>query len=171
MLGNICVRPRAPYRRHHRPLLFLALLGPGLLLGACGKSGGSGDGKATPTIGPVSAAAGVVAEARVLPISSASLGLHAGGRVQRIAVTEGQAVKAGDELLRVAGGAQAASVLDAEAALRAAEAGLARVERGSTADTLTAAEAAVEMADAQLRAATARVNAADAGLNLSLIHI
>ncbi len=140
-----------------------ALLGLSLFVGACGRSDG-GDGTATPTIGPVGGVAGVLAEARVLPVSSVALGLRGGGRVLKIAVEEGQAVKAGAELLRVSGGAQAAALLDAEAALRAAEAGLAQVQKGAAAETLAASEAAVEVADAELRAATARVSAADAGL-------
>ncbi len=140
-----------------------AILGLALLVGACGQSNG-GDGTATPTIGPVGGVAGVLAEARVLPVSSVSLGLRGGGRVLKVAVKEGQAVKAGAELLRVSGGAQAASLLDAEAALRAADAGLAQVQKGASAETLAASEAAVDVADAELRAATARVTAADAGL-------
>ncbi len=96
MLGNL--RPRAachPSARRTVASLCLALS-----LAACGQSE-KGDGPATPTIGPVGAASGVVAEARVLPVSSVALGLRSGGRVLKIAVEEGQAVKAGAELLRV----------------------------------------------------------------------
>lgn len=159
MLGNL--RPRAachPSARRTVASLCLALS-----LAACGQSE-KGDGPATPTIGPVGAASGVVAEARVLPVSSVALGLRSGGRVLKIAVEEGQAVKAGAELLRVSGGAQAVALIDAEAALRAAEAGLARVQKGATSDALAAAEAAVEVSEAELRAAGARVAAAAASL-------
>lgn len=142
----------------------LAMLVVAGALAGCGSGSGGDATPAGPTQEPVLAAGSVAAEARVVPERSVALGLRGGGRVDKVAVQEGQAVKAGQELLRLAGGAQAASVLDAAAALRAAEAELARVEKGSAAEVLAAAEAAVEAADAETRAATARVAAADATL-------
>lgn len=88
-------------------LIFLLTLGV-LLLSACGG--------AAPTPAPVlesSAPAAIVAEGRLLPRESLPLAFGARGKVEEILVEEGETVRAGDVLARLAESAQAEAGLAA----------------------------------------------------------
>jgi HlyD family secretion protein len=92
----------------------------------------------------------VVAEAKVVPVQYAALSLPAGGLVAETLVAEGEAVTAGQILLRVESAQQAAGVAQAEAALRGAQARLDELKAGPRPQEIAVAQAAVEAAQAGL---------------------
>lgn len=140
--------------------LFFVAQRQGWLAGG-GSPAATGAPTATP-LPPVTAAGGVVADARVLPVRSAVLSLPSGGRITAIEVEEGQVVEAGETLLRLDSARQASAVLQAEAELAGAQAGLDKVKKGADAETVAAAVAAVEVARADVTAADARIASAQA---------
>jgi len=98
----------------------------------------------------VEAAREVVAEAKVVPVQYATLGLATGGIVSEVLVSEGQDVEAGQVLLRVESAQQAAAVAQAEAGLGRAQAVLDELKAGPRPQEIAAAQAAVEAAQAGL---------------------
>ncbi len=127
------------------------------LLTGCGGAAAPETPSPTPTAAPRAASVRddrLTAEGRVVPLESASLAFATGGLVAEIPAAEGQAVRAGDPLVRLDDAAVAAAVAQAEAGLAAAESALA------------AARAGAEMAAAQQQTAAAGVRAAEAQRDL-----
>ncbi|MHB0877049.1 MAG: HlyD family secretion protein [Anaerolineae bacterium] len=104
----------------------------------------------TPTLAVVQADGRVVAEAKVVPLRSASLSLSTGGVVAAVLVQEGESVQAGQPLLRLASSDQQAAVVQAEAELARAQANLAAQQAGARTEEVQSAQAAVAAAQAQL---------------------
>ncbi len=150
-------------------IAFIALLVVGGVIYAVTGQGGSGAGlQGTPTpaakLPPQRASGDVVAEAEVLPVTSAEVSLAASGIVSDVLVAEGDTVKKDQVLVRLdskqqadaateaqaaldrAKGAQAA----AQAALAKAQAALAQLKAGPRPEDIAAAAAAVTVAQAQL---------------------
>jgi len=149
------------YRPLLRPLviLMMALAATGCAV--------SGDGVADPTSLPSPVTAEdtrVAADGRVVPRRWAGLSSSVGGRVVEIAVEEGQAVHAGEVLLRVDDGPQRVALAEAEAALAGARARLAQLGAGATPEEIAGAEAAVVAARATAQAAEGAAAAARANL-------
>jgi len=92
----------------------------------------------------------VTASGTLLPARWARLGFPMGGRVAEVLVAEGQAVEAGQVLVRLESAELATAVRQAQAALDGARAELARLEAGATAEEIAAAEAQVRAAEAEL---------------------
>ena len=107
-----------------------------------------------------------------------------GGRVTAISVAEGDSVRAGDPIIHLDDAALTAQVMQAAAAVSAAEANLAQVKAGTRAEAIAAAEAAVQQARAERDGAqttssntlairanpqelTAQIDAARAGVKLA----
>jgi HlyD family secretion protein len=95
----------------------------------------------------------VSAEGKIVPARDATLAFRMAGRVEKIAVTEGEAVKAGDVLIELesadlrAGVAQAqAAVAQAQAAVALAQAQLDQITAGPRPEEIAAAEAQVKAA-------------------------
>jgi len=103
---------------------------------------------------PVKETHQVVAEAMVVPVQYAALSLPIGGIMAETLVAEGEAVEAGQVLLRVESTQQAAAVAQAEAALRGAQARLDELEAGPRPQEIAVAQAAVEAAQAGLAKVT-----------------
>lgn len=101
-------------------------------------------------IPPVKAPDVVVADAKVVPASSAALSLSTGGIVTDVLVREGERVEAGQVLLRLDAEAQKAAVEQAKAALQRAEAQLAQMKAGARPQEIEAAKALVDVAQAHL---------------------
>ncbi len=99
---------------------------------------------------PVKADNRVQAEARVVPVRYAALSMAGGGIVDEVLVTEGEAVAAGQPILRIESAQAAASVAQAEAGLRRAQAQLDLLRAGARPEEVVAAQAAVDVAQAQL---------------------
>ncbi len=89
---------------------------------------------------PVKAAGQIVAEARVMPVRSATLSLSPGGVVSQVLATEGDRVEAGQVLVRLETRDLELQLAQAEANLAAAEAKLSQLKRGPTAEDLAAAQ-------------------------------
>lgn len=118
----------------------------------------------------------VVADARVVPVQEAQLSLSASGIIEEILVKEGQAVKAGDLILRLAASQQKVAVARAQATLQGAQAHLAQLQAGAREPELAQAQAALSAAQTRydrlakaslpgnIAAAEASVAAAQAGL-------
>lgn len=91
---------------------------------------------------PVTGAGGIIADARVAPLSGAELAFPTGGVVAEVSVREGQTVRSGDVLARLAGYEQAESeVAAAQQALLAARQALEEAQRVGP---LLAAQAALD---------------------------
>lgn len=95
----------------------------------------------------------VSAEGRIVPARDATLAFRMAGRVEKISVKEGEAVKEGDVLIQLesadvrAGVAQAqAAVAQAEAAVALAQAQLDQITAGPRLEEIAAAEAQVKAA-------------------------
>ncbi len=106
--------------------------------------------EATEALPAVKAGNEVVADAVVVPVQSARLSLPTGGIVAEVLVAEGDAVEAGQVLLRLESARQAAAVAQAEAQLLRAQSTLAELQAGPRAQEIEAAQSAVEAAQAQL---------------------
>lgn len=99
---------------------------------------------------PATVANSVVADARVVPVQSAELSFPTGGVVAELPVTEGDPVTAGQLLVKLNSARQEASLAQAEAELRRAQASLAETVAGSREQEIAAAQAGVEAALAEL---------------------
>ncbi|MCU0492329.1 MAG: HlyD family efflux transporter periplasmic adaptor subunit [Chloroflexaceae bacterium] len=141
-------------------------LGLLLSLSACNLSGGQ------PTPPPATVASGPTApasrssvggatQARVVPVQHAALSLPMSGVVAEVLVSEGQAVQAGQPLLRLEQARTEASIAQAEAAVQAARAGYEKLRAGATPEQIAIAEAQLNQAQAQVRQVQGGVTASD----------
>ena len=96
----------------------------------------------------------VTAEGEVQPLRSANLSSQTGGQVAEVLVSQGDAVGAGDALIRL-------DAADLENALKQAEAGLAAAQAGQK-----AAEAQLSVAQSGIQSANSGITAAEAQLAL-----
>lgn len=133
-------------------LLLAAALG-GVIYVLLGRGGGQAtlpvDGEES-LVPPVRAQTTVVADAKVVPVRSAALGMPVGGIVAEVLVEEGQRVQAGEVLLRLSRARQEAAVAQARAEVQRAQARLAQLQQGALPQEIEAAAAAVDVARAQL---------------------
>jgi multidrug efflux pump subunit AcrA (membrane-fusion protein) len=109
-------------------------------------------------IGPHASAGTVAASGEVVPAQGAQLSFPISGRVQTIAVTEGDEVQSGDVLVALETGLLETGVAQAQAALKAAQAHRALLEAGPRPGDLAAAQAQVQAAEARLAQAIAQRN-------------
>jgi HlyD family secretion protein len=131
-------------------VVVVAVLAAAAVLVASAGSGGVG-GAASPTpLPPVSASDTVVAEARVMPKSRATVSAAVPGTVSRVAVVEGGRVAAGTVLVELDPTTARADVAAAQAALDAATA-----RATQAAATVTQAAAEADRAAAAVRSARA----------------
>ena len=110
-----------------------------------------------------SASGTVVASGEVVPAQEADVSFTVSGRVQAVAVVEGDEVQAGQVLATLETDLLEANVAQAEATLEAAQAQLALVKAGPRPAEITAAEAQVEAAQAVLAQAAAQRDQPDVG--------
>jgi HlyD family secretion protein len=106
--------------------------------------------------GPRSGGDAVVASGEIVPAQEAQLGFTVSGRVQAVAVAEGDEVRTGATLVRLETIILEADLAQAEAALAAAQAQLAHLEAGPRAGEVAAAEAQLEAAEGALAQAVAQ---------------
>jgi HlyD family secretion protein len=93
----------------------------------------------------------VEAEGRVVPVRGVTLSLASGGTVAEVLVVEGQAVRAGQVLLRLSTAQQAtAAVAQAQAAARRARAYAAQLRAGPRTQEIDAARGTLAVAQARL---------------------
>jgi HlyD family secretion protein len=123
-----------------------------------------------------SAPRAVIAKGVVLPVERAALSMATGGIVAELLVREGQAVEAGDVILRLRSERQQAALAEAEAGLAAATAQLETLKAGARPQEIAVAQAGLAAARARVgrlqeggregdvAAATANLNAAQAAL-------
>jgi HlyD family secretion protein len=161
-LGVRLGRDSAPWLRGTAALAALAVLATLGTAQGCGTSGEPGEPTPLPPIAPTG---DVVADAVVVPVQRAELSFQRPGRVARVRVAEGDAVAAGDELVRLDGADEAAAVLQAQADLAAAEADLEALRAGPSAAQVAAAEAGVAAAEASARSAGSAAAGAKASLD------
>jgi len=104
------------------------------------------------TVQPAAAATTneVVAEAVVVPVQFATLRMPAGGIVAEVLAQEGDAVEAGQVILRLQDVHQRAAVAQAEASLASARSHLAALEAGPRSQEVAAAQASLDAAQARL---------------------
>ena len=122
----------------------IVLISLSLLITACSSAGGAAT--ATPeAIEPVAAESTIIAEGRVEPVHYAEIAFTASGRISNILVTEGQTVKAGDELIRLG---DASDTQYAAAQLELVSAKKALTDLSNTAGT-DLAQAVIDLKDAQ----------------------
>lgn len=91
----------------------------------------------------------VVAQGRVLPGRYAELSMTSNGVIAEVLVATGDAVKAGQSLVRLDAARPQAAVNEAQAQLRTAEAQLARAKVGATEAEIASAQAQVASAQAE----------------------
>jgi HlyD family secretion protein len=103
-----------------------------------------------PAQAPVQADSRVVADAKVVPARSAGLSLPTGGIVAEVLATEGQEVAAGQVLVKLESGRQAAAVAQAGAQLERARAGLAELKAGARDEERRSALSSLDAAQARL---------------------
>ena len=101
----------------------------------------------------------VVAEAKVVPLSNAALGLPISGVIAEVVVQEGAAVQAGDVLVRLDNNVPQARLARAEAQLDNAKAQLRRLLEGAQPEEIEVARA--QLAQAQLAQTRSSVSAED----------
>lgn len=117
----------------------------------------------------------VSAKAVITPYKKATLSFRTAGRLQEILVSEGQAVKAGQVLARLAAQNLDQAVLQAEANLKSAQAQLAKVRSGARPEEIAESEAALAIAQAGVQVreggvlvAQGNLDAAQADLNSAM---
>jgi len=121
----------------------------------------------TPSPAPVDKGLGEVVSAKavVVPYKEARLGFKVVGRLQKVLVSEGQVVTAGQELARLETRDLEQAVRQAEAGLKSAQAQLAKAKAGARPEEVALAEAAVAIAQGDLAAAQATLSSAQANLD------
>ncbi len=153
--------------RHLIPVALIVVIVLGLA--GCSQFPSPGSPATTPTPsgpGKEGGTADVVsAKAVVVPYKEAKLSFKAVGRVQKVLVSEGQAVTAGQELAKLETRDLDQTVRRAEAGLKSVQAQLAKAKAGARPEEITLAEAAVAIAQGNLAAAQATLNSAQASLN------
>jgi multidrug resistance efflux pump len=105
--------------------------------------------KATP-LPVVTVSDQVLIDAIVVPVRQAALSLATGGLVAEVLVNEGDTVKAGQLIARLANSAQLVAITQAEARLRAAEARLQELQAGALPQEIAIAQADLDVAQANL---------------------
>jgi HlyD family secretion protein len=100
----------------------------------------------------------VSAKAIVMPHKKALLSFKTPGRVQKVLVSEGQMVKAGQELARLGTQAFDQAVLQAQANLKSTQSQLEKARAGARPEEIAEAEAAVAIAQAGVQARDAAVS-------------
>ncbi len=134
-------------------VIVIAVLAAGAYLflgGGLSQLSASEPAEAEAVLPPVRETHQVVAEAKVVPIQYATLSFPTGGMIAETLVVEGEAVEAGQLLLRVESAQQVAVVAQAEAELRGAQARLDELKAGPRPQEIVVAQAAVEAAQAGL---------------------
>jgi multidrug efflux pump subunit AcrA (membrane-fusion protein) len=124
--------------------LIIVLIGLSLLISACSSAGGAASptAEAVATVVPDST---IIAEGRLEPVHYAEIAFTASGRISNILVSEGQAVKAGEELIRLG---DASDTQYAAAQLELVSARKALTDLNNTAGT-DFAQAVIDLKDAQ----------------------
>lgn len=135
------------------------------LLAGCGGPAGSTEPtpEGTPPAAALTPGDRVIAEAVVEPARWAELRYQAGGMVVEVLVAEGDAVEAGDPLVRFDPTDAHLAVQAAQAALAAAQARLARLQAGPRAEEVAVAEARLAAAQAGVAQAAAQRDQLTAG--------
>jgi multidrug efflux pump subunit AcrA (membrane-fusion protein) len=142
-------------------LFVLALLAGGAYV-SLGRGGTTAANTAPAQSAPaVKATDQIVAEAKVVPAQSAALSLTSGGAVAAVLVREGDAVQAGQVLVRLDSRRQQADLASAVAKLAEAKASYANEQAGATPEQIAAVEAQVRQAEAQAGQTAASVSPAD----------
>jgi HlyD family secretion protein len=95
----------------------------------------------------------VVAEAAIVPCREAELAFQSLGRVQEILVSDGDQVESGQELARLDTRDLDQIVVEAETALKRAQAELAQARAGARAEEIAAAEAAIRILETEAKTA------------------
>jgi HlyD family secretion protein len=148
------------------PALIIAAVVISLAAVGCGPGGSTGSQAPSPT---ASASGGEVpdvisAEAVIVPYREASLTFSTGGRVQKMSVSEGDTVAAGQELATLETRDLELAVNQAQAALTLAQAQLAKAKAGALPEQVSVAQADVSVATANVSSATASLDSAKASL-------
>jgi HlyD family secretion protein len=107
----------------------------------------------------------IIAEGKVVPIKSASLGMPTTGIVAQVPVKEGDHVDAGALLVRLAAGQQQAAVAQAQAALKRAQATRQKLNEPPDQYQVIAAQADLANANAALKSAQAAYDRAGGASN------
>jgi HlyD family secretion protein len=140
------------------------------------QAAGDTAGDAADTAVPAVSGSRVVADAKIVPATSADLSMSAGGIVKLLSVQEGDAVEAGQVLVQLDDAQQQVGVAQAQANLQRAQANLAQLQAGARTEELAQAEAGLAAAEAayarvaeaaapgSIAAAQASVAQAQAGL-------
>jgi len=120
----------------------------------------------------VGAAPSIVADARLVPVQRADLSLPTGGIIAEVLVQEGEAVTAGQLLMRLNTNQQQVAVSRAQADLQSAQARLLELTAPPRPEEVAQAEAALSAAQARYErlaqaALPGEIAAAEAGLNVS----
>lgn len=120
----------------------------------------------------VGAAPSIVADARLVPVQRADLSLPTGGIIAEVLVQEGEAVTAGQLLMRLNTNQQQVAVSRAQADLQSAQARLLELTAPPRQEEVAQAEAALSAAQARYErlaqaALPGEIAAAEAGLNVS----
>lgn len=140
---------------------WIVIIGFVVLVGVAGvftALGNRSNSPAPPPTAPPTAAAvkaktekSVVSEAKVVPVTTASLGFAASGRITEVLVKEGDRVAANQVLVRLESGQPAAAVAQAQAALQGAQARFDELKAGARPQEIAAAQAALAGAQAALQ--------------------
>lgn len=120
----------------------------------------------------VGATPSIVADARLVPVQRAALSLPTGGIIAEVLVQEGEAVTAGQLLMRLNTNQQQVAVSRAQADLQSAQARLLELTAPPRQEEIAQAEAALNAAQARYErlaqaALPGEIAAAEAGLNVS----
>jgi len=135
-----------------------------LVVTACGAQTSSQATVDAEIASPIKAGDTVIADAKVMPLRDAALGLSVGGIVAQVLVAEGDLVTADQLLVQLDAAQQSAAVKQAEATLARAQAALARLEAGAREEEIAVAQRGVEIAQARLIGAQAELQVAQGRL-------
>jgi len=116
------------------------------------------------TAGPSFGGDTVTASGEIVPVQEAQMSFTVSGRVQTLAVTEGDEVQAGEVLATLETANIEAEIAQAEAALAVSQANLAQVQAGARPGEIAASQEALAAAQAGVSAARANVASAQAAL-------
>jgi HlyD family secretion protein len=114
--------------------------------------------------GPRSSGDTVVASGEVVSVQKAEMSFTVSGRVQTVAVAEGDEVQAGEVLVTLEMADIEAEIAQAEAALAVSQASLAQLQAGARPEEIAAAEEALIATQAGVSAAQANLASAKAAL-------
>ena len=130
--------------------LFIAIILLGFVAG-CSQSNAAKT--PTPVASPSAKkpGSGASAQGYVTPVRHSDLSFRTSGRIAQVLVTEGDAVKAGQPLVKL-------QDADLKAALTAAQAELQRAQKGARPEEIAQAQASVDIAKAQLELAQANLD-------------